>query len=162
MRRYVVVCCCFLLVGCGSKMADQAIKEAKVAFEEKSYQRAVGLLKLASDESTKKSYAIWYEQGEAFLKMLEHDDLESFDELLIAWTDLNLVDSEPSFVKEEAVLYIKALLDSVTVLAEQALETGENDEIIDFIQTIEKRMGTLKLFKEEIEVLTKLKQEMEG
>lgn len=158
----MVVCYCFLLVGCGSKMSDQAIKEAKVAFEEKSYQRAVGLLKLASDESSNKSYAIWYEQGEAFLKMLEHDDLESFDELLLAWTDLNLVDSEPSFVKEEAVLYVKDQLESVKVLAEEALETGEHNDVIQLIQTIEKRMGTLKLFKEEIEVLTNLKQEMEG
>ena len=94
--------------------------------------------------------------------MLEHDDLESFDELLLAWTDLNLVDSEPSFVKEEAVLYVKDQLESVKVLAEEALETGEHNDVIQLIQTIEKRMGTLKLFKEEIEVLTNLKQEMEG
>ena len=41
------------------------------------------------------------------LNMLEYDDLTLFDDLLLAWTDLNLIDSEPSFVKEEAVAYIK-------------------------------------------------------
>ena len=137
------------------------IKEAKDAFEDKSYERAVGLLKLASDESSNKSYEIWYEQGEAFLNMLEYDDLTLFDDLLLAWTDLNLIDSEPSFVKEEAVAYIKGKLSEVKELASGTLESREMKEIIDLIRLIEKRMGTLKMFESEIEELINLKQEME-
>ncbi len=137
------------------------IKEAKDAFEDKSYERAVGLLKLASDESSNKSYEIWYEQGEAFLNMLEYDDLTLFDDLLLAWTDLNLIDSEPSFVKEEAVAYIKGKLSEVKELASGTLESREMKEIIELIRLIEKRMGTLKMFESEIEELISLKQEME-
>ena len=99
VKRYVVVLGLIVLVGCEGKLANQAVKEAKLAFEEKSYEQAVGLLKLASDESSNKKYEIWYEQGEAFLEMIDYDELEDFDNLLLAWTDLNLVDSKPSFVK---------------------------------------------------------------
>lgn len=162
MRRYLVWWCCFLLAGCGNNMANQIIEEAKIAFEDKSYQRAVGLLKLASDESSNKNYEIWFEQGEAFLNMLQYDDLALFDELLLAWTDLNLIDSKPSFVKEEAVAYIKEKLESVKLLAKEALETKEDQAVIQVIQTIEKRLGTLKLFKEEMKELTNLKQKLEG
>ncbi len=161
MRRYLVLFCCLLLAGCGNKIANQMIKEAKDAFEDKSYERAVGLLKLASDESSNKSYEIWYEQGEAFLNMLEYDDLTLFDDLLLAWTDLNLIDSEPSFVKEEAVAYIKGKLSEVKELASGTLESREMKEIIELIRLIEKRMGTLKMFESEIEELISLKQEME-
>ena len=161
VKRYVVVLCFVVLVGCESKLANQAIKEAKSAFEEKSYQQAVGLLKLASDESSNKKYEIWYEQGEAFLEMIDYDELEDFDNLLLAWTDLNLVDSKPSFVKEEAVAYIKGKLSEVKELASGTLESREMKEIIELIRLIEKRMGTLKMFESEIEELISLKQEME-
>ncbi len=140
----------------------EAVKEAKESFEEKSYQHAVGLLKLASDESSDEKYKHWYEQGEAFLKMIQYSDLESFDELLLAWTDLNLVDSQPSFIKEEAIAYIKERLSEVKVLADEALQSGDTKEAIQFIRLVEKRMGTLEVFKEEIEELIELKQEMEG
>lgn len=161
VKRYVVVLCLVVLVGCDSKLANQVIKEAKLAFEQKSYQQAVALLKLASDESSNKEYGIWYEQGEAFLQMVEHDELAEFDDLLLAWTDLNLVDSKPSFVKEEAVAYIKGQLNEIKELALSALESGETRESIELIRLIEKRMGTLKMFKSEIEELINLKQEME-
>ena len=55
VKRYIVVLCLVVLVGCEGKLANQAVKEAKLAFEEKSYQQAVGLLKLASDEVPIKS-----------------------------------------------------------------------------------------------------------
>ena len=45
VKRYVVVLGLIVLVGCEGKLANQAVKEAKLAFEEKSYQQAVGLLK---------------------------------------------------------------------------------------------------------------------
>ena len=147
VKRYAVVLCFVVLVGCESKLANQAIKEAKSAFEEKSYQQAVGLLKLASDESSNKKYEIWYEQGEAFLEMIDYDELEDFDNLLLAWTDLNLVDSKPSFVKEEAIAYIKGKLSEVKELASSTLESRETKEIIELIRLIEKRMGTLKMFE---------------
>ena len=162
VKRYVVVLGLIVLVGCEGKLANQAVKEAKLAFEEKSYQQAVGLLKLASDESSNKKYEIWYEQGEAFLQMLDYDELEDFDNLLLAWTDLNLVDSKPSFIKEEAVKYIRGQLNEVKELAISILESGETKEIVELICLIEKRMGTLKMFENEIEELINLKQEMEG
>ena len=161
MKRYAVVLCFVVLVGCESKLANQAIKEAKSAFEEKSYQQAVGLLKLASDESSNKKYEIWYEQGEAFLQMVDYDELEDFNNLLLAWTDLNLVDSKPSFVKEEAVGYIKNHLNEVKELASGTLESWETKKVIDLIRLIEKRIGTLKMFESEIQELINLKQEME-
>ena len=162
VKRYIVVLCLVVLVGCEGKLANQAVKEAKLAFEEKSYQQAVGLLKLASDESSNKKYEIWYEQGEAFLEMIDYDELEDFDDLLLAWTDLNLVDSKPSFVKEEAIAYIKGKLSEVKELASGTLESRETKEVIELIRLIEKRMGTLKMFESEIEELINLKQEMEG
>ena len=162
VKRYAVVLCFVVLVGCEGKLANQAVKEAKLAFEEKYYQQAVGLLKLASDESSNKKYEIWYEQGEAFLEMIDYDELEDFDNLLLAWTDLNLVDNKPSFVKEEAVAYIKGKLTEVKELASGTLESRETKEVIELIRLIEKRMGTLKMFENEIEELINLKQEMEG
>ena len=161
VKRYIVVLGLIVLVGCEGKLANQAVKEAKLAFEEKSYQQAVGLLKLASDESSNKKYEIWYEQGEAFLEMIDYDKLEDFDDLLLAWTDLNLVDSKPSFVKEEAIAYIKDKLTEVKELASGTLESRETKEVIELIHLIEKRMGTLKIFESEIEELINLKQEME-
>ena len=56
MKRYVVVLGLIVLVGCEGKLANQAVKEAKLAFEEKSYDHAVGLLKLASDESSNSTH----------------------------------------------------------------------------------------------------------
>ena len=162
MKWPMVMVCVVILSGCESKLATQAVKEAKESFEEKSYQHAVGLLKLASDESSDEKYEHWYEQGEAFLKMIQYGNLDSLDELLLAWTDLNLVDSQPSFIKEEAVTYIKERLAEVKVLADEALESGNTKEAIQYIRLVEKRMGTLEVFKEEIEELIKLKQEMEG
>ena len=161
MKRYIVVLSLIVLVGCEGKLANQAVKEAKLAFEEKSYQQAVGLLKLASDESSNKKYEIWYEQGEAFLEMIDYDELEDFDNLLLAWTNLNLVDSKPSFVKDEAVAYIKGKLSEVKELASGTLESREIKEVMELIRLIEKRMGTLKMFESEIEQLINLKQEME-
>ena len=161
MKRYVVVLGLIVLVGCEGKLANQAVKEAKLAFEEKSYDHAVGLLKLASDESSNKKYEIWYEQGETFLEMINYDELEDFDNLLLAWTDLNLVDSKLSFVKEEAVAYIKGKLSEVKELASGTLESRETKAVIELIRLIEKRMGTLKMFESEIQELINLKQEME-
>ncbi len=41
-----------MLVACGdSGLANQAVKEAREAFEDGSYQEGVGFLKLATDES---------------------------------------------------------------------------------------------------------------
>ena len=93
--------------------------------------------------------------------MVDYDELEDFDNLLLAWTDLNLVDSKPSFVKEEAIAYIKGKLSEVKELASGTLESREMKEIIDLIRLIEKRMGTLKMFEREIEELINLKKEME-
>lgn len=93
--------------------------------------------------------------------MIDYDKLEDFDDLLLAWTDLNLVDSKPSFVKEEAVTYIKDKLIEVKELASGTLESRETKEVIELIHLIEKRMGTLKIFESEIEELINLKQEME-
>ena len=93
--------------------------------------------------------------------MIDYDELEDFDNLLLAWTDLNLVDSKPSFVKEEAIAYIKGKLSEVKELASSTLESRETKEIIELIRLIEKRMGTLKMFESEIEQLINLKQEME-
>ena len=148
MRRYLLLFCCLLLAGCGNKIADQMIKEAKDAFEDKSYERAVGLLKLASDESSNKSYEVWYEQGEAFLNMLEYDDLTLFDDLLLAWTDLNLIDSEPSFVKEEAVAYIKTQLESVKELAKEVVSANAD---IDISNEAKKRSAVAYINRELIE-----------
>ena len=95
------------------------------------------------------------------MQMVDYDELEDFDNLLLAWTDLNLVDSKPSFVKEEAVAYIKGKLSEVKELASGTLESRETKEVIELIRLIEKRMGTLKMFESEIEELINLKQEME-
>ena len=119
-----------------------------------AYRRAYG--------QSNKKYEIWYEQGEAFLQMIDYDELEDFDNLLLAWTDLNLVDSKPSFVKDEAVAYVKGKLSEVKELASGTLESRETKEVIELIRLIEKRMGTLKMFESEIEELINLKQEMEG
>ncbi len=162
VKRYIVVLCLVVLVGCEGKLANQAVKEAKLAFEEKSYQQAVGLLKLASDESSNKKYEIWYEQGEAFLEMIDYDELEDFDDLLLAWTDLNLVDSKPSFVKEEAIAYIKGKLSEVKELASGTLESRETKEVIELIRMSETRLATLKMSDRAIEDSLNLKQEMEG
>ncbi len=99
VKRYIVVLCLVVLVGCEGKLANQAVKEAKLAFEEKSYQQAVGLLKLASDESSNKKYEIWYEQGEAFLEMIDYDKLEDFDDLLLMKVQIKSMKSGMSRVK---------------------------------------------------------------
>ena len=74
---------------------------------------------------------------------------------------MNLVDSKPSFGKEEAIAYIKGKLSEVKELASGTLESRETKEVIELIRLIEKRMGTLKMFESEIEELINLKQEME-
>ena len=163
MRRWIVGLSLLGLVACdGGGLTNQIIKEAKSAFDDQSYQQAVSLLKLASDESSKKEYSIWYEQGEAFLEMVSHGNLIEFDELLMSWTELNLVDSQPSFIKDEAVNYIKSQLNKVKELALEVSEDEDAQGVIELIRLIEKRLGTLGVFDQEIEELVFLKQELEG
>ena len=165
-KRYLLVTFLAVLVACGdSGLANQAVKEAREAFEDGSYQEGVGFLKLATDESSNKKYQIWHEQGEALLKMVEYDQLEDLDKLLLAWTDLNLVDSQPSFVKDEAINYERSQLNSLEEKINRAIEaekTSAYDELIALIRFVEKRMGSLKLFRGEIETLIALRDEMEG
>ena len=59
MKYWTLLLCLTLLSGCDSKLANQAIKEAKVEFENQDYQEAMGLLQLASDEGESHQYAIW-------------------------------------------------------------------------------------------------------
>ena len=94
--------------------------------------------------------------------MISFKDLSSLDELLLAWTDLNLIDTKPSFIKDEAVKYIREKLVEVKSLASQAMQSGEVQDVIQMIRRIEKRMGTLELFESEIQELIKLRKEMEG
>ena len=77
MKYWTLLLCCAVLSGCDNKLANQAIKEAKVAFEKQDYQEAMGLLQLASDEGESSQYTIWAKQGEAFLKMISFKDLSS-------------------------------------------------------------------------------------
>ena len=162
MKYWTLLLCLTLLSGCDSKLANQAIKEAKVAFENQDYQEAMGLLQLASDEGANNQYDIWAKQGEAFLKIISFKDLSSLDELLLAWTDLNLIDTRASFIKDEAVKYIRQQLVEVKSLANQAMQSGEVQDVVQMIRRIEKRMGTLELFESEINDLIELKKEMEG
>ena len=162
MKYWTLLLCLTLLSGCDDKLANQAIKEAKVAFEKQDYQEAMGLLQLASDEGESNQYTVWAKQGEAFLKMISFKDLFSLDELLLAWTDLNLIDTRPSFIKDEAVKYIREKLVEVKSLANQAIQSGEVQEVIQMIRRIEKRMGTLELFQSEVQELIELRKEMEG
>ncbi len=97
--------------------------------------------------------------------MVEYDQLEDLDKLLLAWTDLNLVDSQPSFVKDEAINYVRSQLNSLEEKINRAIEaekTSAYDELIALIRFVEKRMGSLKLFRGEIETLIALRDEMEG
>ena len=162
MKYWTLLLCCAVLGGCDSKLANQAIKEAKIAFEKQDYQEAMGLLQLASDEGASNQYTVWAQQGEAFLKMISFKDLSSLDELLLAWTNLNLIDTKPSFIKDEAVKYIRQQLVEVKDLSDQAIQSGEVDDVIQMIRRIEKRMGTLELFESEVHELIELKKEMEG
>lgn len=162
MKYWTLLLCCAFLSGCDNKLANQAIKEAKVAFEKQNYQEAMGLLQLASDEGENHQYAIWAKQGEAFLKIISFKDLSSLDELLLAWTDLNLIDTKPSFIKDEAVKYIRERLVEVKSLANQTMQSGEVDDVLQMIRRIEKRMGTLELFESEVHELIELRKEMEG
>lgn len=162
MKYWMLLLCCAVLSGCDSKLANQAIKEAKVAFENQDYQEAMGLLQLASDEGESNQYTVWAQQGEAFLKMISFKDLSSLDELLLAWTDLNLIDTKQSFIKDEAVKHIREKLVEVKSLANQAMQSGEVQDVIQMIRRIEKRMGTLELFEIEVQELIELRKEMEG
>ena len=72
-----------------------------------------------------------------------------------------MMNSKTSFVKDEAVAYVKGKLSEVKELASGTLESRETKEVIELIRLIEKRMGTLKMFESEIEELINLKQEME-
>ena len=162
MKYWTLLLCCAVLSGCDNKLANQAIKEAKVAFANQEYQEAMGLLQLASDEGESAQYQIWAKQGEAFLKMISFKDVSSLEELLLAWTDLNLIDTKPSFIKDEAVKYIREKLVEVKSLANQAMQSGEVQDVVQMIRRIEKRMGTLELFESEINELIELRKEMEG
>ena len=90
MKYWTLLLCCAVLSGCDSKLANQAIKEAKVAFEKQDYQEAMGLLQLASDEGANDQYAIWAKQGEAFLKMISFKDLSSLTTVQIQQPNLLL------------------------------------------------------------------------
>lgn len=163
MRWCTSILCLFLLVGCDNKLASEAVKKAEIAFENNSYQEAVGLLKLASDESSNKDYEILHQQGELFLKMVGYDCFNQFDELLLAWTDLNLVDSAPSFVKEVAIQYIEAQLNQIKEATLLAIENGEaSQKLLDVIYLIDTRLGSLNVFTETVEELVELSHQMEG
>ena len=66
MKYWTLLLCCAVLSGCDNKLANQAIKEAKVAFENQDYQEAMGLLQLASDEGESDRYDLGEARGGLF------------------------------------------------------------------------------------------------
>ena len=139
-----------MLHGCETNLSKQAIKEAEDALHAQNYQKAKGLIRLASTESQNAEYDALYEQCEA----------GQLDESLLSWTDINLISVKSSLIKEAAVTELKTMLQEVVVEAEEAIVLGETDEVELIIRHIFKRLGDMELFKEEIAQLQELNQQM--
>ena len=68
-------------------------------------------------------------------------------------------------MKDEAVQYVRSQLTTLVEGAQQAIEgekTRSFSDLIALINFVEKRMGSLKLFEQEIKELAELRSEMEG
>ena len=151
---------CLLLNGCDTNLSKQAIKEAEDALHAQNYQKAKGLIRLASTESHNAEYDALYEQCEALVKMVNYLEAGQLDESLLSWTDINLISAKSTLIKEAAVTELKTMLQEVMTEAEEAIALGETDEVELVIRHIFKRLGDMKLFKEEIAQLQELNQQM--
>ena len=149
-----------MLYGCETSLSKQAIKEAEDALHAQNYQKAKGLIRLASTESHNADYDALYEQCEALVKMVKYLEAGQLDESLLIWTDLNLISAKSTLIKEAAVTELKTMLQDVMTEAEEAIALGETDEVELVIRHIFKRLGDMKLFKEEIAQLQELNQQM--
>lgn len=151
---------CLLLQGCETSLSKQAIKEAEDALHAQNYQKAKGLIRLASTESQNAEYDALYEQCEALIEMVHHLEAGQLDESLLSWTDINLISAKSTFIKEAAVTELKMMLEEVMMRAEETLALGETDDLELIMRHIFKRIGDMELFKEEIAQLQELNQQM--
>jgi len=158
----ILIISLILLTGCNQRLASQAVKDAEIAIEEQLYNQASLLLHLAKVESSNIEYEALYEQSLHLIRMKEYKEANNLDQILLAWTELNLIPSHSDTIKDEAVRLINQFLKEVEVEAKELLVMGNPKEIIDFIRLIENRMGTFELFQPEIERLIELRNQLEG
>lgn len=158
----ILIISLILLTGCNQRLASQAVKDAEIAIEEQLYNQASLLLHLAKVESSNSEYDALYEQSLHLIKMKEYKEANNLDQILLAWTELNLIPSRSDTIKDEAVRLINQFLKEVEDEAKELLVMGNPKEIIDFIRLIENRMGTFEVFQPEIERLIELRNQLEG
>ncbi len=152
---------CFLLSACDTNLSKQALREAEEALLAQNYQKAKGLIRLASTESSNSEYEALYDQCVALTDMMNHLAAGEFDESLLSWTDLNLIPTESTLIKEAAVEELRQLLEDAINLANESLETGETAETKLMIRHLLKRLGDMDVFEEEMMTLQQLVQEMD-
>ena len=158
----IIVISLILLTGCQQKLVTQAVKDATLAIEEQQYSQASILLHLASVESSKHEYEALHEQSLHLVNMEKYKEANNLDQMLLTWTELNLIDTRSDMIKEEATQLLGRLLEEVEIVAEESLEVDNSQEVISFIRLIETRMGTFDLFQSEIERLVELRIQLEG
>lgn len=152
---------CFLLSACDTNLSKQALREAEEALLAQNYQKAKGLIRLASTESSNSEYEALYDQCVALTDMMNHLAAGEFDESLLSWTDLNLIATESTLIKEAAVTELKQVLQQVITLSSEALETHDIEEAKSTINHLIKRLGDIPLFEDEMTQLQQLRQQME-
>lgn len=152
---------CFLLSGCDHNLSKQALKEAEEALHARNYQKAKGLIYLASTESSNTEYDALYAQCEALTEMLDYLEARQLDDSLLSWTELNLIPTESTLIKEMAVTELKQMLNQVMDMAVAAIETKDTEEAKLVIRHLLKRLGDMDVFEAEMTQLRALRQEMD-
>lgn len=162
MKKYFVfmMMSCLLLGGCSENLAVQSMRWAIEALEEGDFKEARSYIAFAQNEGNDPEYASLYAQMQSLIEMMEYLEDGELDAALLAWTDLNLVNTKSEVVKEVAIEKLQQMLGEMIVTCEEAVESGEFSEEKGMINQVIKRLGDMKVFNEQMAKLKYLRRRM--
>ena len=97
---------------------------------------------------------------QSLIEMMEYLEEGELDAALLAWTDLNLVNTKSEVVKEVAIEKLQQMLGEMIVTCEEVVESGEFSEEKGMINQVIKRLGDMKVFDEQMAKLKYLRRRM--
>lgn len=148
------------LTGCSENLAIQSMRWAIESIEEGNYKEARSYIAFAQNEGDDPEYEALYAQTQSLIEMMEYLEAGELDAALLCWTDLNLVQTKSTVIKEAAVKNLQQVLDDMVISCEEAVAIGEYEEEKGLINQVLKRLGDMELFKGQMAELKLIRRQM--
>lgn len=156
----LVSMCLLFLGGCSQNLAVQSMRWAIEAVEEGEFKEARSYIAFAQNEGDDPEYEALYAQTQSLIEMMKYLEAGELDAALLCWTDLNLVQTKSTVIKEAAVKNLQQLLDDIVISCEEAVAIGEYEEEKGLINQVLKRLGDMELFKGQMAELKLIRRQM--